>query len=114
MANLTDTFKDIFLAGVGALAIGAEKSQEVIDQLVQKGQITVDQGKEMTDELKGRAKEATGKTRDEIIKAYLATLSKDERDAFAANIADLASQVDGDEQLQKEQDEEIEAASKGK
>ena len=36
MANVTDAFKDIFLAGVGALAIGAEKTQEVIDQLVEK------------------------------------------------------------------------------
>lgn len=38
----TDPFRDIFLAGIGALAIGAEKSQQVLDQLVQKGQITID------------------------------------------------------------------------
>ena len=32
MATIGDGFKDIFLAGIGAMAIGAEKSKELVDQ----------------------------------------------------------------------------------
>ena len=34
MTTMSDAFKDIFLAGVGAVAMGAEKSKELIDQLM--------------------------------------------------------------------------------
>ena len=45
MNNFSDDLKKIFLAGVGAVAMTAEKSKEMIDQLVTKGELTVEQGK---------------------------------------------------------------------
>ena len=54
MTALTDGFKDVFLAGVGAMALGAEKSKELVDQLIAKGEITVEQGKEINAELTQR------------------------------------------------------------
>ena len=44
--SIEDGFKDIFLAGVGALAITGEKAKEVVDTLIEKGSITVEQGKD--------------------------------------------------------------------
>lgn len=92
--NITDPFRDIFLAGVGALAIGAEKSQEIVNQLVQKGQITVDQGKEILGEMKDDASERASQVRDDIISAQLQSMTKEERDAFVKRVTDLAANAD--------------------
>lgn len=92
--NVTDPFRDIFLAGVGALAIGAEKSKEIVNQLVQKGQITVDQGKEILGNLKDTASEKGAQVRDDIIAAQMKSMTKEEREAFVAKIADIASRAD--------------------
>ena len=37
------SFKNIFLAGVGATAYSFEKAQELVDDLVKKGELTVQQ-----------------------------------------------------------------------
>ncbi|MCI1219102.1 MAG: hypothetical protein LKF99_00965 [Bifidobacterium sp.] len=60
MANFDfgDGLRKVFLAGVGALATTVEKSQEIIDDLVKKGEITVEQGKTLNTELKRKAGEA--------------------------------------------------------
>lgn len=44
--------KNIFLAGVGTMAMTYEKTTELVAELVDKGKITVDQGKELNQELK--------------------------------------------------------------
>ena len=56
--KLTDTFRKIFLAGVGAVALGAEKSKAAIDSLVEKGELTVEQGKVLNQELKHKIVDA--------------------------------------------------------
>ena len=38
--DITDGFRKVFLASVGAVATTAEKSQEVIDGFVKKGELT--------------------------------------------------------------------------
>ena len=42
---LGDGLRKVLLAGIGALATGYEKSSELVDELVKKGEITVEQGK---------------------------------------------------------------------
>ena len=51
MADIRDGFKDIFLAGVGALAYGGERANELVNNLIEKGELTVEQGKELNTEL---------------------------------------------------------------
>ena len=53
-----DGLRKVFLAGVGALATTVEKGQEIVDDLVKKGEITVEQGKALNTELKRKASEA--------------------------------------------------------
>jgi hypothetical protein len=57
LAELGEGLKNILLAGVGAVAITAEKSAEIIDALVKKGELTVEQGKVLNEELKRNIKE---------------------------------------------------------
>ena len=47
-----DGLRKVFLAGVGALATTVEKSQEIVDALVKKGELTVEQGKALNAALK--------------------------------------------------------------
>ena len=49
---LGDGIKKLVLMGIGAAALTAEKSQQIVDELVKKGEITVEQGKELNQELK--------------------------------------------------------------
>ena len=55
--NLSEDLKKIFLVGVGAAAVTAEKSKELIDELVRKGTFTVEEGKKLNEELKYHRKE---------------------------------------------------------
>lgn len=50
------SFERIILAGIGAVAVTAEKAKEVLDELVGKGELTVEQGKVLNEELKHEIK----------------------------------------------------------
>ena len=50
--RITDGLKTLLLAGVGAAAITVDKSQEILKELVDRGEITVEQGKALNQELK--------------------------------------------------------------
>lgn len=62
MTTLSEGLKTIFLAGVGAVAVTAEKSKEIIDDLVKKGELTMEQGKVLNEELKRDIKEKVKET----------------------------------------------------
>lgn len=55
--ELGEGLKKILLAGVGTVAVTAEKSKEILDELVKKGELTVEQGKVLNQELKHNIKE---------------------------------------------------------
>lgn len=48
------SLRDVLLAGVGSVAYSLEKGMEMIDELVKKGELTVNQGKELNQELRNR------------------------------------------------------------
>ncbi len=52
MSGMSEDLKKIFLLGVGAVAKSSEKASELIDELIQKGSLTVEQGKLLNEELK--------------------------------------------------------------
>lgn len=115
MSSITDGFKDVFMAGIGAMALGAEKSKELVDQLIAKGGLTVEQGKvinaDLIDQATQKATATASAVRDDLIAAHLATLSKDERDAFAAKVAEMAAQADERDATLDAQAQEVEAAA---
>ena len=54
---MMDEIKKVLLFGVGAVASTYEKATEVVDDLVKKGKITIDEGTELGEELKRTFKE---------------------------------------------------------
>ena len=64
MEGLGENVKKLLLAGVGAAATTVEKSKETLDDLVEKGDLTVEQGKALNEELKHNIK----KTVEENVK----------------------------------------------
>ena len=59
--DITEGIKKIFLAGVGAVATTGEAAKNLIDNLVEKGELTVEQGKVLNEELKRSTKEKINK-----------------------------------------------------
>ena len=59
--DITEGIKKIFLAGVGAVATTGEAAKNLIDNLVEKGELTVEQGKVLNEELKRNTKEKINK-----------------------------------------------------
>lgn len=63
---MKEELKNLFLAGVGSAAYTYEKASELIENLIKKGQLTVEEGKELSEELKRNIKEKTEKVTSEI------------------------------------------------
>ena len=62
MSNFNEDLKKVLLAGIGAVAVTAEKSKEVVEQLVKKGELTVEQGKVLNEELNNNVAEKLKRT----------------------------------------------------
>lgn len=99
--SLTDGLKKIFLAGVGAMALTYEKADELLGEMVEKGEITVEQGKALNQELKRTVKENTEKSgvksckceEEKDLSKIVEGLSKDE----LGKLKDLIAEAEGKE-----------------
>lgn len=75
------SLKNILLAGIGSIALTYEKSESIINDLVKKGELTINQGKELNEELKKRMdksksdKEASNTLTIETLKEVLSSLN---------------------------------------
>lgn len=91
--GITDGVKKLLLAGIGAVATGAEKSTEILDELVKKGELTVEQGKALNEELKHTVKTNLDANKDaepaekKSVADILAGLSADELEELKAALA---------------------------
>ena len=109
MSNIGDGFKNIFLAGIGALAFTGEKGKEIIDQLVEKGELTLDQGRELNEELQRKAGEATTNIRESALEARMRMMTPEERDDFAAKAAEFAAAQNAADAEKAAEEEAVEA-----
>lgn len=77
---MVDDAKKIFLAGIGAVAMTYEKASEVIDSLVNKGKLTIDEGTELAEELKRNVKVTATDAKDMVIDTVekMKPITKDE------------------------------------
>ena len=105
--DLGDGVRKIFLAGVGAVALGAEKSQEIVDDLVKKGELTVEQGKTVNEELRQKFRDATDDASQAMLTAKLKAMSSEERAAWVSNVQNIASKLDAETvEVEVESDDE--------
>lgn len=84
--ELGEGLKKILLVGIGTAAVTAEKSKEILDELVKKGELTVEQGKVLNQELKHNIK-STVKTAADSVKESAAR--KNDQEELKATISKL-------------------------
>lgn len=93
--------KKILLAGIGAAATTAEKSKEILDDLVKKGELTVEQGKVLNEELKHNVKQTFKKDEEKDPADVLKGMSPEQiavlKEAIAQKEASDAAQDDEEE-----------------
>lgn len=56
--DISENLRKLIMAGIGAVSVTAEKSQEVLEQLAKKGEEAVGQGKVLNEQLHREVKEA--------------------------------------------------------
>ena len=104
--ELGEGIKKLLLAGIGTAAVTAEKSKEVLDELVKKGELTVEQGKVLNQELKHNIKESVKKNVNvtlkpsdpDELKDVLSKMSPDQLAALKDQISQMqAKDVDAEE-----------------
>ena len=98
MEKFSDHSKKIILAGIGAVAVASEKSKDLLDEMVEKGELTVEQGKVLNEELKHnirqKVQEATAKKEadqsvsDSDISDMLSRMSPEQIAALKEKLAD--------------------------
>ena len=119
--ELGEGIKKILLAGIGTAAVTAEKSKEVLDELVKKGELTVEQGKVLNQELKHNIKESVKKnvnvtlnpSNPDELKEVLGKMTPDQLAALKEQISKMqAKDVDAEETAEEE--EETEEAEEAK
>ena len=52
--SLRETVEELFLAGVGVVALTKERSEELVDELVGRGKVSRDDAREIVNEVTGR------------------------------------------------------------
>lgn len=94
--DVTDAVKKAFLVGVGAVATGLEKSQEVIDDFVSKGELTVEQGKALNEELTRKVKETADEGSDAVLRARLKMMTPEEREEWVKRATQMAADLNAE------------------
>lgn len=56
--DIGEMMKKVLLAGIGAVAATAEGAQKLVEEMVKKGEVTLEQGKALNEELKHSVKSA--------------------------------------------------------
>ncbi|MCC8081072.1 MAG: hypothetical protein LIO80_03495 [Lachnospiraceae bacterium] len=87
MERLSDSMKKIILAGIGAAATTSEKTKEILDDLVAKGELTVEQGKVLNEELKHNVKQTFEKDKETDVKDILNGLTPEQIAELKAQLA---------------------------
>ena len=101
MEKISDSMKKILLAGIGAAATTAEKSKEILDDLVKKGELTVEQGKVLNEELKHNVKQTFQKEEQDPADV-LKGMTPEQIEALKAAIADMETKAADEEAVATE------------
>ena len=69
MDKTMEGLKKLLYAGIGGVAVTAEKMKDVLDVMVEKGELTVEQGKVLNQELKHNIKKTVKENMNVSVKA---------------------------------------------
>lgn len=88
-----ETLRKVMLFGLGAAAMTQDKIQQMIDDMVSRGDMTVDEGRKLFDEVTSRVEEQ-GRTMNERIRNQVRDMLKDMGIADRTQIAMLEARID--------------------
>lgn len=95
--NLGSDTKKIFLAGLGAVSSTADKGREIVNKLVSKGELTVEEGKRLNSELSCKVQESGQNFKGALLAKYMKSMSKGQRKEFVKKVSQLSDQLDKEE-----------------
>lgn len=91
---MMDDIKNVLLAGIGSAACTYEKASKLVDEMVAKGRLTINEGKELSEELKRNVKNTTDKVAEKVSDAK--PLTKEDMASLLKQM-DFATKSDIDE-----------------
>ena len=98
--SILESLRRVLLASVGVVALTIEEIRELVDKLVERGEIAEQEGKKLVIEIKEKRKKKTDETED-IASSRMRELmdkmdipTKSDIDALSAKIATLSKKVD--------------------
>ena len=92
--SMADGLRKVFLAGVGAMATVGEKGGQALDDLAERGENVVKQGKDLNRELTQKGAQATSGIREDLLRARLAGMTGEQRANFVALAQRLSAELD--------------------
>lgn len=94
---ITEDLKNIMLAGIGSMAYTYDKATQIVDDMVQKGKITIEEGKELSQELKRKNMSTnnmnSGANTHPITKEEMADLLKQMNFATQEDLEDIRQRL---------------------
>ena len=87
-----EELKKIFLAGVGLTSTSVEKAEKLINEMVEKGRVTVQEGKDLQSELKRKITDKRPVQKDEL--DHLDYASKEEVAELEVKLDELGKKLD--------------------
>ena len=106
--DLGSDAKKIFLAGLGAMSSAADKGEEIVDKLVSKGELTVEEGRQLNTALAHKVQTGTENLRGSVLLKYMKSMTVEQRKEFVKKVVEISDQLDKEEETdfktQKPQD----------
>lgn len=88
MENVENYLRKLVVASVGAADLGCEKLGSLIDECVKRGEVTVEKGRALNEELKRKVKESAP-TEEKKPAVDVASMSAEEREALLDQLLEL-------------------------
>ena len=82
MDSIESYLRKLIVASVGAADLGCEKLGKLLDECVARGEVTVEKGRVLNEELKRTCKQAAARDADEKPAVDVDAMSADEREAL--------------------------------
>ena len=89
MEDLGKSLLNVAMAGIGAVAILAEKAAEVGKVCAEKGAETLEKGRALNEELKRKGEQVAQERRERYANEALGRLTAEEREALRRKLTDL-------------------------
>jgi poly(hydroxyalkanoate) granule-associated protein len=95
-----EAVRKVLLAGIGAIALGKEETEEFVNRLVERGEIAEKDGRKLVNEIMDKRKKGAEKAEDELGKRVESVLdrmnvpSKADIDALSEKITSLSKKID--------------------